>query len=192
MSASFRAFRCSALPYCRSWANSSPRMPASRQTSRSEAGEYQSLQIRTEFAALDSVPSIFKYLPAQDCSSYPARRGFTDLLQLANTPDRNGPAWTSAVNTAESYVGFSLKILVLPSTIVWIENHGRYSSPWNGRNCALGLEDACTFFDRGIPESSQENLLSRRRIRTHHDLNGSAFAIRYIQGGRRRRRDLDV
>jgi hypothetical protein len=147
------------------------------------AGEYQSLQIGAEFAALDSVPSIFKHLPAQDCSSYPARRGFTDLLQLANAHDHNGPAWTAAVNTVENYVWFSLKNhLVLPSTIIWMENHGRHNPPWNGRNCALGLEDACTYFDRGIPESSRENLLSRRGICTHHDLDGSAFEIRYIQG----------
>jgi len=54
------------------------------------AGEYQSLRIGAEFADLSRVPSIFHDQPEQDCSSYPARRGFTDLLQLANSPHTQG------------------------------------------------------------------------------------------------------
>jgi hypothetical protein len=147
------------------------------------AGDYQSLKIGAEFSTLERVPSIFKHMGDQDCSSYPARRGFCDLLQLANVPDDTIPAWTAAVNTVEGYLWFALKdARVLPSTIVWMENHGRHGVPWSGRNCALGLEDACTFFDRGIPESSRANAFSDRGIRTHHVLGADAFEVRYIQG----------
>jgi len=147
------------------------------------AGEYQALEIGAEFATLAQVPSIFKHMGAQDCSSYPARRGFTDLLQLANVPDMDTPAWTAVVNTVDNYIWFALKdVRTLPTTVVWMENHGRHASPWNGRNCALGLEDACTYFGRGIAESSRANLISHRGIKTHHDLSGDAFEVRYIQG----------
>jgi len=146
-------------------------------------GEYQSLEIGAEFATLAQVPSIFKHLSDQDCSSWPARRGFSDLLQLVNVPDATTPAWTAVVNTEDNYIWFALKdVRTLPTTVVWMEDHGRHSSPWNGRNCALGLEDACTYFGRGIPESSGNNLISHRGIKTHHNLSGDPFEVRYIQG----------
>jgi hypothetical protein len=147
------------------------------------AGEYQALEIGAEFKSLARVPSIFKHQQDQDCSSYPARRGFSDLLQLANLPGRSDPAWTVAVNTAGGFLWFSLKdVRTLPSTVIWMENHGRYRAPWNGRNCALGLEDCCTYFDRGIGESSRENIFSERGVRTHHLLEGAPVEVRYIQG----------
>jgi len=147
------------------------------------AGEYQALEPGAHFSSLAEVPSIFKHLGAQDCSSYPARRGFSDLLQFATVAETTTPAWIAVVNTVENYLWFALKdVCVLPSTILWMENHGRYGSPWNGRNCALGLEDACTWFDRGIPESSSDNAFVRRGIRTHHELRGHMFEVRYIQG----------
>lgn len=145
-------------------------------------GEYQSLGIGASFSTLDSVPSHFKSTGPQDCSVWPVRRGFTDLLQIAATP-QEGPAWTVAVNAAEGYLWFSLKdTRVLPSTIFWIENRGRHSPPWSGRNCALGLEDACTFFDYGAEKSSQPNAFSERGVQTAHVLDGSPFTVRYIQG----------
>jgi len=147
------------------------------------AGEYQALEIGAEFKSLSSAPSIFKHQPDEDCSSYPARCGFSDLLQLANRRDNSTPAWSVAVNTVGGFLWFSLKdICTLPSTLVWMENHGRYGEPWNGRNCALGLEDACTWFDRGIGESSRENTFSERGIKTHHLLEGTSVEVRYIQG----------
>jgi len=148
----------------------------------SAAGEYQSLEIGAEFRTLERVPSIFKHLGKQDCSSWPARRGFSDLLQIANAVNQS-PAWTVAVNTVEGYLWFALKdVRTLPSTIIWMDNHGRHCLPWQGRNCALGLEDGCTFFDRGISESNRANAFSLRGVKTCHELEGQAFEVRYIQG----------
>jgi hypothetical protein len=146
-------------------------------------GEYQALEIGAEFHSLAQVPSIFKHLSAQDCSSFPARQGFTDLIQLAQTGNAAKPVWTAVVNTVENYLWFSLKkIETLPTLVIWMENRGRHQPPWNRRTCVVGLEDACTFFDYGIPASERSNAFSSRGVETHRILSGDPFHIRYIQG----------
>lgn len=137
------------------------------------AGERQALPVAAEFGSLKEL----------GCESWPARKGCTDLLQLANTAGEDGFAWTAAVNTDEDYAWFALKDPeVLPSLVMWMENGGRPASPYSGRSCVLGLEDACTYFDRGVRESAQENSFSHHGVRTHHELTGEPFTVRHIQG----------
>jgi hypothetical protein len=147
-------------------------------------GDYQSLAINARFESLEKIPSIFRDREDADCSAFPARRGFTDLLQIGVRPSGNEFAWTTAVNISDSYLWFALRDpLVLPSTIFWIENCGRHSAPWNGRNNSLGLEDVCSFFDRGIKASSEANAFSDRGIPTSHTLSDATpFTVNYIQG----------
>lgn len=149
-----------------------------------EKGEYQSLAIGAQFNQLSQVPSIFKDTPDSDCSAYPSRPGFCDLLQIAVAPPEGEPAWNAAVNTEENYLWFSLRdSSLLPSTIFWIENKGRHSAPWNGRNCSLGLEDVCSFFDSGNVESEKPNSFSERGIKTAHSFQPKQpFHVPYIQG----------
>ncbi len=95
-------------------------------------GEYQSLAIGERFTDLHHVPQIFKNAPDADCTSFPARRGFADLLCVVNEPSAKtgGPAWTAAVNHEKHYLWFALKDpAVLPTTVFWIENHGRHGEP---------------------------------------------------------------
>jgi hypothetical protein len=152
--------------------------------SDSAKGEYQSLAVGAEFDDLRRVPSIFKGAPDSDCSAYPSRRGFTDLLEVWNDPNAEALAWVAAVNTEEGYLWFALKDpAVLPSRVVWVENHGRHQHPWNGRTCCLGLEDGCTFFDKGIAESCSPNEITARGLPTCHELSGKKpFVVTYIQG----------
>jgi hypothetical protein len=146
-------------------------------------GEYQALLPGGKFDDLRQVPSLRTPGSFEDCSIWPARPGFTDLLQLGSLPYGTEPAWTAAVNAAEGYVWFALKDrTVLPSSVMWMENCGRHRRPWNARTCVLGLEDACTYFDRGIADSTAPNLLSQCGVKTHHTLDGKGFSIRYIQG----------
>ena len=147
-------------------------------------GEYQSLAIGVELADLSSVPSIFKRFPNVDCSRYPTRRGFTDLLQIGIETEKGQPAWSAAVNCEEGYLWFSLRDpALLPSTILWIENGGRHRPPWSGRNCCLGIEDVCSLFDTGSMESSTANPFSERGIKTAHQFeNERPVVIPYIQG----------
>ena len=74
-------------------------------------------------------------------------------------------------------------LTVLPSTIVWIENRGRHQPPWSGRNCSLGLEDVCSFFDKGSKASGEVNAFSEKGVKTiHHFDQKKPMCISYLQG----------
>ena len=71
----------------------------------------------------------------------------------------------------------------LPMTAFWLENHGRHSFPWNGRNQCLGLEDICGYFADGLAASVNENTLSNQRIATAITCSDATPTdIRSIQG----------
>ena len=153
------------------------------------SGEYQALAVGATFTDLANVPSLFKSPAEVDCSRFPTRRGYADLLAVVADKAAlgGGPAWTAAVNTADGWVWFALRDPdVLPTTAFWIENRGRHGSPWNGRNSCLGLEDVCAFFADGLVPSTQENLLTKQGIRTAVELDAKKpTEIRYIQGAAR-------
>jgi hypothetical protein len=151
---------------------------------RPEEGNYQSLAVNRRFRDPRRVPSIFREVAPVDCTVFPSRQGFTDLLQLAQRSRRDRPAWIAAVNTEANYLWFALKnTAVLPSTILWIENRGRHRAPWSGRNCTLGLEDVCSYFDLGIQAAMEDNALQNLGVPTFHRLSAAnSFAVRYIQG----------
>lgn len=148
--------------------------------------EYQSLASGERFTDLAQVPSAFKHPPTVDCSRFPIRRGYADLLALVADDARlgGGPAWTAAVDTQEHWAWFAIRDpQVLPTTILWIENHGRHGAPWNGRNCCLGLEDVCGFFAAGLVPSIGPNILTEEGVRTAVSLDASRPAeVRYAQG----------
>jgi len=152
-------------------------------------GEYQSLAGGQPFTDLARVPSLFKDPATVDCTRFPVRRGYADLLAMvADTAALGGgPAWTAAVNTADRWVWFALRDPdVLPTTVVWIENRGRHGVPWNGRNSCLGLEDVCAYFADGLVPSTQANQLSQQGIRTAVELDAKKpTEIRYAQGAAR-------
>jgi hypothetical protein len=158
-------------------------------------GEYQYLAQDAPFRSLTRVPSIFRCHPPCDCSAFPVRRGFVDLLQQFERPTgkKRLPSWAAAVNMAEGWMWYALKDpSVMPGRLFWIENHGRHYAPWNGRNCCLGIEDGCMYFDRGIAESSRPNPVNRRGIPTVFRFPGNrAVEIRYIQGAVRVPRGFD-
>jgi len=146
--------------------------------------ESQKLAFAAEFGDLRSVPSRSGDGSTVDCSAYPSRPGCSDLLQVAIETEPGTPAWSAAVNTEEAYLWFALRNpQLLPSTILWIENCGRHSFPWNGRNCSLGVEDVCSYFDKGSEASRAPNAFSRRGIKTvqtfHRD---SPYLLPYVQG----------
>jgi len=149
-------------------------------------GEYQSLASGEVFTDLSRVPSRWKQPAEVDCSRFPVRRGYADLLAVvADEKALAGkPAWTAAVNTRDHWVWFSLRDPhVLPTTVFWIENRGRHGVPWNGRNSCLGLEDVCAYFAEGFVPSITPNLLSKQGIRTAVELDAKKpTEIRSAQG----------
>lgn len=147
-------------------------------------GEYYALAPGAEFEELRRVPTIWSDKPHTDCSIFPNRAGFVDILALCQEPRDSEPAWITASIPSEGYLWFALKDpSMLPTTLFWMENVGRHQAPWNGRNCCIGIEDVCGFLAHGLAESSEENLLSSRGIPTSVALSDSEDSlVHYVQG----------
>lgn len=146
-------------------------------------GEYYSLASLEKFESLERVPTVWKDDQYTDCSVFPAREGFIDILQVYNKPQKDF-AWSAVVVPEEGYLWFSLKDSeILPSTVLWMENMGRHQSPWNGRNCCIGVEDVCSSFADGLAVSAEKNFLNKEGIKTCHLIKeDSGLSIKYIQG----------
>ena len=149
--------------------------------------EYQSFAIGRKFRDLSQVPLIWKDPKAADCTRFPARKGYADLLAVfserAERLERN-VAWVTATNPEGGYLWFSLHDpRTLPTTVFWIENHGRHGVPWNGRNSCLGLEDVCSYLNEGMPISARPNAINRKGIPTALELSPDRPTdVNYIQG----------
>jgi hypothetical protein len=143
-------------------------------------GGYSALKPGARFTSLAKVPLAAG--GTTDLASYPARRGFTDLVLMASRQE--GPfAWTAVTFPRERYVWFALKDpRVLRQTIFWISNGGRHYAPWNGRHLsAIGLEEVTSYFHKGLAESARPNSLSRRGIPTYLSLRpDETMVINYI------------
>ena len=149
--------------------------------------EYQSFAIGKRFDSLSKVPLAWKDAEPADCTSFPARTGFADLLAIFSEKAENLPqqvAWTTATNQDGGSLWFSLRDpRILPTTVFWIENHGRHGTPWNGRNRCLGLEDVCSYLNEGMPISAQPNGINKEGIPTAIELNPNRpTVVNYIQG----------
>ncbi len=132
-----------------------------------EGKGYSSLKSGSEFRSLEKVR--LQDGGWTDVSSYPARRGFEDLVMLETDP-RPAFAWTAVTFPAQRYVWFTLKDpRVLRYTILWLSNGGRYFAPWNGRHVnVMGVEEATSYFHYGIAESAGKNpLVSKGKPTTH-------------------------
>jgi hypothetical protein len=145
--------------------------------------EYQSLAIGATLNDLARVPLLWKDPAYGDCSSFPQRYGYTDLLAVFKKPGPS-PAWTAATFPDEGFLWFSLKdAAVLPSTVFWIANRGRHAPPWNGRNLCLGLEDVCGYFAAGAAASAAPNRIRDAGFATTVALSArKPTSVHYIQG----------
>jgi hypothetical protein len=145
-------------------------------------GEYQALLPGGRFTKLSEVPSRFIDAPVADCSAFPTRTGYCDIVEIVEDAGAT-LSWIAAVNTVENYLWFALKnARLMPGRVFWMENHGRHGRPWNGRNRCLGLEDGCMYFDKGLAESAEPNPIRDLGIATTTELTGDATEIPYIQG----------
>jgi hypothetical protein len=145
--------------------------------------EYYSLAPFQKFESLEKVPTIWKGKEYTDCSVFPAREGFVDVLQVYSEAQENF-AWTAVAVPKEGYLWFALKDPeILPATVMWMANKGRHQSPWNGRNVCIGVEDVCSSLADGLAVSAENNALAIEGIKTCHELqkNGE-MNVKYIQG----------
>jgi hypothetical protein len=143
---------------------------------------YSALKTGARFRTLDRVPLAAG--GTTDVSSYPARRGFDDLVMLTADP-KPSFAWSAATFPGERYVWFALRDpRVLRQTILWISNGGRHYAPWNGRHTGvMGIEDTTSYFHLGLAESARANPLSRAGIPTTLALNPQQpTTVNYVVG----------
>ncbi len=147
------------------------------------AGSYQTFPLGAKFTDLARVPLNLKDTPVGDCSAFPTRAGFDDLLAVFKKPSAD-PAWTAAVDNKRRFLWFSLKdAAMLPATAFWISNRGHHSSPMSGRNVCLGLEDVCGFFAEGLVDSLKSNVVTKAGIPTAVALSPKKpTVVNYVQG----------
>lgn len=164
-------------------------------------GEYFAIAPDRRFKSPEKVPTVWKDPPYTDCSLFPQREGFTDLIGLCakgalqEGPKGGGkksssasgavkPHWTAAAVPSEGYLWFSVKNpLVLPVTVFWMSNFGRHAFPWNGRNRCIGLEDVCAYLAEGLAPSTKKNPVKELEIPTAVKLSSKQpFSVKYIQG----------
>jgi hypothetical protein len=152
-------------------------------------GEYMSVLGDQKFTSFEQVPSIWKDPEYLDVSVFPAREGYSDILGLVSEGALGEnpvdvPAWTAAVVASQGYLWFSLKNpRLLPLLVMWTDNRGRHSSPWDGRNVCIGLEDVCGYLAEGLAPSASANPIHAEGIPTVHELSPeSPLTIPYIEG----------
>ena len=141
---------------------------------------YSVLKPGAIFRDLRKVPTITGELA--DLSRYPARRGYEDIAILVADPKLK-VAWSAVAFPEEGYVWFTLRDpQVLPATLLWMSNGGRYHAPWNGRHVnVMGVEDITGFFHTGLAGSAKPNALTKRGLTTCHQMRADRpFAVRYI------------
>jgi len=171
-----RTLHLSTRPLLAGICDTDPPPPSSR--------EYASMPPGAFFDDLAAVPTIWKDPPTTDCSIFPAREGFVDIIQVFPKPEDGRPLWFTAAVPSHGYLWYSLKDPdLLPSTVLWQENRGRHGAPWNGRNSCLGIEEVLAHLASGLTVSAGENALTRRGLRTSMTLGGSGVLdVRNIQG----------
>jgi hypothetical protein len=160
-------------------------------TERPENRGYSILKPGAVFKDLTRVPMVTGEMA--DLSRYPARRGYEDIAGLV-ADARLPVAWNAVAFPEEGYVWFSLKDpRVLASTLLWMSNGGRHYAPWNGRHVnVMGVEDLTSYFHAGLAESASANSLSKRGLKTCHQLNPRIpLHVRYIMGVAASPRDFD-
>jgi hypothetical protein len=146
-------------------------------------GAYQAFEVGKTFDRLDRVPLAWQHQPVGDCSRFPTRKGFDDILGLFKKPAPT-PAWITATNTEAGYLWFALKDpAILPATTMWMANGGNRCVPLAGTNTCLGIEDGCAYFAQGLAESAASNRVNRKGFKTAMKLTpDTPTTIRYIQG----------
>lgn len=109
-----------------------------------------------------------------DLLRYPLDEQHVDLVMLFEQP-ANPLGWAVAARPVEQDMALVLKPPhILPSTVLWYSNGGRFYEPWSGRHRGvLGVEEAATFFGYGHLASIAPNALSQGGIPTCLAVNGA-------------------
>jgi hypothetical protein len=144
---------------------------------------YQSLRVGALFQNLNSVPGMDG--STADLTRYPARKGYEDFVMMKTKPELPF-GWAAVSVPSRGYVWISLKDpRVLPLSLIWMSNGGRYYAPWNGRNIGvIGMEEAALNLPLGPAETALQNMAECPVLRADRPLVvNTIMAVASIGGG---------
>ncbi len=121
---------------------------------------------------------------AADVSVYPFDKNHEDLYMIISK--KNIPFGWSAVSCPnKGWLWFSIKNRnILPNTIVWLSNGGRYYPPFSSRHKnVIGIEETASFFHLGHKASTEKNFLNEQGFKTYIELSrDKVIEIPYLFG----------
>ncbi|MDQ8201445.1 hypothetical protein [Pelagicoccus sp. SDUM812003] len=120
-----------------------------------ERGDINLLSEGARFDDLGRVP--LRNGESLSIAQYPTDERLEDMVMFAARDDIE-LGWTAV--SFDGYVWLSLvSRRDFPSTLFWLSNGGCQGTPWNGVNGRrLGVEDACSYFSKGLEESRRDLL----------------------------------
>ncbi|MCX6151413.1 MAG: hypothetical protein NTX22_12855 [Ignavibacteriales bacterium] len=119
-----------------------------------------------------------------DASVYPFDTNHEDLFMIISKQDI--PFGWSAVSCPDKrWLWYSIKNKnILPNTVVWLSNGGRYYPPFSSRHKnVIGIEETASFFHLGHKASVEKNFLNERGFKTFIELSpNKVITIPYLFG----------
>lgn len=105
-------------------------------------------------------------------SAYPFAKDHEDLFMIITKKDLS-IGWSALSCPKEGWLWFSIKNTnVLPNTVIWLSNGGRYYPPFSSRHKnVIGIEETTSYFHLGHKASIEENFLNNEGYRTYIELN---------------------
>jgi hypothetical protein len=107
-----------------------------------------------------------------DASVYPFDHNHEDLFMIIPKSDAEF-GWSAVCCPNEGWLWYSIKNRnILPNTVVWFSNGGRYYPPFSSRHKnVIGIEETASFFHLGHKASIENNFLNERGFKTYIELN---------------------
>ena len=119
-----------------------------------------------------------------DASVYPFDTNHEDLYMIISKKDIPF-GWSAVSCPDESWLWYSIKNTdMLPNTVVWLSNGGRYYTPFSSRHKnVIGIEETASFFHLGHKASIENNYLNDQGYKTYIELSANkVIKIPYLFG----------
>ena len=121
---------------------------------------------------------------AIDVSIYPFDTNHEDLYMIISRKDIPF-GWSAVSCPDEGWLWYSIKnINLLPNTVIWLSNGGRYYPPFSSRHKnVIGVEETASFFHLGHKASAGTNFLNKSGYKTYIELTKAGVTeITYLFG----------
>jgi len=119
-----------------------------------------------------------------DASVYPFDTNHEDLFMIIANQDMPF-GWSAVSCPDEGWLWYSIKNKnILPNTVVWLSNGGRYYVPFSSRHKnVIGIEETASFFHLGHKASIENNFLNEQGFKTFIELShNKVIEIPYLFG----------